>query len=470
MNEITFIDLLNNLKNLNYKQSDIDMVIKAYHKAESLHSGQIRESGEPYIIHPLNVAYILSEEKCDAATICAGLLHDTLEDTVYTKQDIIDDFGEEIANLVDGVTKLKKLDFSSKSEQNDANISKLIDGFTKDPRIIVIKLADRLHNMRTLKYKNILKQKENAMETINLFSPFAYYIGAYKIKGELEDLSLKYLYPDEYKKTEEIRNKVEEDSASCLNEMLKTIDNILSDNNIPHEVKTRTKNIYGIYKGLSEGKKLPQIHDLLALKVMVDTIPICYQTLGLVHGKYHPVNEMFKDYICNPKTNMYRSLHTTVFGPYDKLVQTQIRTYEMEEESLLGLPVYLNKGMITKEYQAVETIKELKQNYKTNKEFVEKAQYEIFVERVYAYTTKGKVIELPKGSTVIDFAYQIHTIIGNHMVSALVNDQQVSPNYVLKTNDRVQIITDMKSCPKEEWLRVVQTSRAKRKIKEFLKK
>lgn len=478
MNEITFIDLLNNLKN--YDEESVNLIKKAYECANKLHDGQFRQSGEPYIIHPLNVAYILTEEKADANTICAGFLHDTLEDTDYTKEDIIRDFNEEVAILVEGVTKISKLNFSTKTEQNMANTRKIITGLITDPRIIVVKLADRLHNMRTLEFKNVFKQRENSVETMEIFAPLAYYIGAYKIKGELEDLSLKFLYPDEYKRVEEMRFNVENESKKCLQEMLETIHNVLSDNNINHEIKTRTKNIYGIYKRLSEGSTLPEIHDLLALKVMVDSIPICYQTLGFVHEKYHPVNEMFKDYICNPKTNMYRSLHTTVFGPEDRLVQTQIRTHQMEELALLGLPAYLNiegnskekfKSEFKKKYQFVDSLVELDSSFIDNQEFVKQVQKELFKDRIYVYTTRGDVIELPKDSTVIDFAYQIHTELGNNIVSGLVNDEIVNPLYILHDKDRVQVIIDEKSNgPKEEWFDKVQTTRAKRKIKEFIKK
>ena len=474
MNQITLENLLNNLKD--YSKEEINLIMKAYECAKDLHKGQFRESGEPYIIHPLNVAYILSEGREDAETISAGFLHDTLEDTNISKEDIIKEFGLDVANLVDGVTKISKLNFNSKNDQNMANIRKLITSLCFDFRTIKIKLADRLHNMRTLDFKKPNKQIDNSLETMEIHAPLAYYIGAYKIKGELEDLSLKYLYPDDYKRVVEMKNKIEEESSSCLKEMLETINSILLDNNIPHEIKTRTKNIYGIYKGLSEGKKLLEIHDLLALKVMVDSIPLCYQSLGLVHEKYHPVNEMFKDYICNPKTNMYRSLHTTVFGPEDRLVQTQIRTHDMEKIALYGLPTRGNsrekmQEEFKRKYQFVNSLEEIDSVFTDNKDFVEHIQSELFADKIYVYTTKGDVIELPKGSTAIDFAYQIHTDLGNTMVSALVNDEPVNPEYVLHDKDRVHIITDKNiGGPKEEWFDKVQTTRAKRKIKEFGRK
>ena len=293
MGNIVLNDLIEILEE--YNPEEVEIVKRAYEYADDLHKGQFRQSGEPYISHPLNVAYILAELHADRDTVCAGLLHDTLEDTKITKEDIAHDFNQNIANLVDGVTKLAKMNFSSKQDQNYANTRKIITGITEDVRIIIIKLADRLHNMRTLGFKSEFKQKENALETMEIFVPLSYYIGAYRIKSELEDLSLQYLKPDMYKRIEEKKLKIEEDSAECLKEMLGTINHLLSDKNIPNEIKVRTKNIYGIYKRLSEGHKLSDIHDLLSLKIMVDTIANCYQTLGLIHSKYHPINDKFKD-------------------------------------------------------------------------------------------------------------------------------------------------------------------------------
>ena len=335
------IDLL--LKKVGeYNTEELEKIKKAYDMADTLHKGQMRQSGEPYISHPLNVAYILAEMNADADTLCAALLHDTLEDTNIRKSDIENSFNKDVANLVDGVTKISKMNFSSKMDQNMANTRKIITSITDDVRIIIIKLADRLHNMRTLEFKSEFKQKENSLETIEIFVPLAYYIGAYRIKSELEDISLQYLKPDMYKKIEEKKQEIEEDSEKCLKEMLLTISSMLENNNIPNEIKVRTKNIYGIYKRISEGHKLTDIHDLLSLKVMVDDVTKCYQTLGMIHSKYHPINDKFKDYICNPKTNMYRSLHTTVFGEEEKLVQTQIRTFEMDKIASFGLTAYWN--------------------------------------------------------------------------------------------------------------------------------
>ena len=479
MSNITIDDLLRNLSE--YNPEAISDVKKAYDYASYLHNGQVRQSGEPYISHPLNVAYILSEMHADCDTVCAGLLHDTLEDTNIKKEDIAHDFNQNVANLVDGVTKLAKMNFSSKQDQNYANTRKIITGITDDVRIIIIKLADRLHNMRTLEFKSEFKQKENSLETMEIFVPLAYYIGAYRIKSELEDLSLKYLKPDVYKRIGEKKIRLEETSGDILKEMLYKIKTLLNDRNIPNEIKVRTKNIYGIYKRLSEGHKLSDIHDLLALKIMVDEIENCYIGLYLVHSKYKPINDKFKDYICNPKTNMYRSLHTTVFGPEDRLVQTQIRTFDMDKIASFGLTAYwdIEKGKardvmqddLKQKYQFFKSLIEINSIFGDNQQFVNQVKNELFANKIYVYTTKGDIIELPIGSTVIDYAYKLDTNIGNTMVGAFVNDEYVPVNYVLQNKDRVRIVTNELSYgPEEKWLDIAKTSLAKSKIKEHIKK
>ena len=479
MNSITINDLLINLSE--YNPDAISDVKKAYDYASYLHNGQVRQSGDPYISHPLNVAYILSEMHADSDTVCAGLLHDTLEDTNIKKEDIAHDFNQNVANLVDGVTKLAKMNFSSKQDQNYANTRKIITGITDDVRIIIIKLADRLHNMRTLEFKSEFKQKENSLETMEIFAPLAYYIGAYRIKSELEDLSLKYLKPDVYKRIGEKKIKLEEASGDILKEMLYKIETLLNDRNIPNEIKVRTKNIYGIYKRLSEGHKLSDIHDLLALKIMVDEIENCYIGLYLVHSKYKPINDKFKDYICNPKTNMYRSLHTTVFGPEDRLVQTQIRTFDMDKIASFGLTAYwdIEKGKardvmqddLKQKYQFFKSLIEINSIFGDNQQFVNQVKNELFANKIYVYTTKGDIIELPIGSTIIDYAYKLDTDIGNTMVGAFVNDECVPAHYVLHNKDRVRIVTNELSYgPREEWLDIAKTSLAKSKIKEFNRK
>ena len=476
MVNISLVDLMKKVEE--YHEEEKKMILKAYQYAAYLHDGQYRQSGDAYIIHPLNVAYILAEMHADCDTICAGLLHDTLEDTKISKEDIEKDFNSDVAKLVNGVTKLSKMNFSSKQDQNYANTRKIITGITEDVRIIIIKLADRLHNMRTLQFKKEFKQKENSLETMEIFVPLAYYIGAYRIKLELEDLSLQYLKPDMYKRLEEVKGRVERESRECLNEMLSQIQEILNNEGIDHEIKVRTKNIYGIYKRLNTGHNLSDIHDLLALKVMVEEVRDCYYTLGLIHQKYHPINSKFKDYICNPKTNMYQSLHTTVFGSDDRLVQTQVRTFEMDRVASFGLTAYwkVDKGQardimqeeLKNKYQFFQSLVEINAMFMDNQEFVHKVKEELFSDKVYVYTTKGEIVELPKGSTLIDLAYQLGKDIGNTMIGAFVNDSIVPLDYVLKNKDRVRIITDdLSHGPREEWISKAQTSYAKRKIKEF---
>jgi len=479
MSNISIDDLVAKLKE--YNSEEVENVVKAYNYAEKLHHGQMRESGEAYIVHPLSVAFILEEMHADKDTICAGLLHDTLEDTNITKEDIAHEFNQNIANLVDGVTKLAKMNFSSKQDQNFANTRKIITGITNDVRIIIIKLADRLHNMRTLEFKSEFKQKENAIETMEIFVPLAYYIGAYRLKSELEDLSLKYLKPDMYQRIVEKKKKIESDSQEILKDILFKIQKILVDKNIPNEIKIRTKNIYGIYKKISEGQKLSDIHDLLALKIIVDEIDNCYRTLGVVHQTFHPINDKFKDYICNPKTNMYRSLHTTVFGPDNRLVQTQIRTFDMDKVASFGLTAYwdIEKGNarnvmqqeLKNKFQFFKSLTEINSMFIDNQEFVNQVKNEVFSDKVYIYTTKGDIVELPKGSTAIDLAYKMHTDIGNTMIGVFVNDEYVPIDYVLQNKDRVRIITDDLSFgPREDWYDKAFTSLAKSKIREFNKK
>ena len=479
MNNLTVNDLLS--KVAEYNIEGLEMVKKAYYYAEELHKGQKRQSGEDYITHPLNVAYTLAEMYADTDTLCAALLHDTLEDTEITKEQIAIDFNDDVANLVDGVTKISRMNFASKQEQNLANTRKIITSITNDVRIIIIKLADRLHNMRTLQFKSEFKQKENAKETLLLYVPLADRLGMHIIKSELEDLSLKYYNSDAYQRVRDIRMKIDEDTKQCREEMLQTINKVLTNANIPHELKIRTKNIYGIYKRLEQGQKLSDIHDLLALKILVDNVAKCYPTLGLVHDKYFPMNNRFKDYIANPKTNLYSSLHTTVFGAEGRLVQIQIRTFEKEKIASYGLTAFwnINKGNarnimqedLKNKYQFFESLVEIDQNCTDNQEFVKRIQQELLSQRVYVYTNKGEIMELPLGSTAIDLAYKIHTDIGNKMVAAIVNDNPVDCDYILHNKDRVRIITDTLSLgPNIEWLDKVKTTKAKRQIKAYVKR
>lgn len=478
MREVTYDDLMKNVMGYIKNEKEICMISKAFDCAKKLHEGQKRQSGEDYIVHPLSVAFILSEMKADSDTICAGLLHDTIEDTKITKEKIKDEFNETIVNLVDGVTKISKMNFSSREEEVATNTRKIITSLEEDVRIIIIKLADRLHNMRTLQFKSEFKQKENALETMEIFVPLAYYLGAYQIKSELEDLSLYYLKPDVYNTIDYILKSIKMDADKVINKTLEDIGNILTDNNIPFEHKQRVKSIYGLYKQMNRGKKIMDIHDLLAIKIMVDSVKDCYLSLGLIHSVYPPINSKFKDYIACPKTNMYRSLHTTVFGPDDYFVQMQIRTYDMEKINTYGLTAYweLNKNDadtsmqkdLQKHFQFFKSIAELNTMTADNSEFVNMVKKELFDQMIHVYTTEGNVIELPNGSTPIDFAYKLGSNVGNTMVGALVNDETVDVDYKLNNKDIVKILTDVNSRgPRLEWQGKAKTMRAKKLIKEF---
>ena len=464
-----------------YDIDSLTEIKKAYEFAEKMHQGQFRQSMEPYIIHPLTVAYILAEMHADKDTIIAGLWHDLIEDTPITKEDIKDMSNDTIADLVDGVTKIDKIYFETKQDQNNANTRKLIIGIKKDIRIIIIKLADRLHNMRTLEYKSEEKQKENARETMEIFAPIAYHLGAYRIKNELEDLSFKYLNNDAYQRVDEIKTNLELESKHMLEEMLGKIEEILNTNGISTNIKIRTKNIYGIYKRLKSGRSLEEIHDLLTLKIMVDKIYECYQTLGLVHSIYHPLNDKFKDYISNPKTNLYQSLHTTVFAGDNRLVQAQIRTFDMDEIASFGIISYFHlKGKNAKSIMQEDlkeklpfyaSLKEIDNTHKDDKDFMEVIRNEILKENIYVYTPIGEAIELPLGSTPIDFAYKIHSRIGDEYAFAIVNGEPVAPDYVLKNQDRVRVVTNsLIKRNDKEFEKIAKTDRTKRKIKERIKK
>ncbi len=481
MREVTYEDLMNNVRGYIEEDKSLEIISKAFECAKKLHEGQKRQSGEDYIVHPLSVAFILSEMKADSDTICAALLHDTIEDTKMTKEKISVEFNPTIATLVDGVTKISKMNFSSREEQVATNTRKIITSLDEDVRIVIIKLADRLHNMRTLEYKSEFKQKENAVETMEIFVPLAYYLGAYQIKSELEDLSLYYLKPDIYTSIENNIEAIKHDAEGVIRKMLEDIGNILTDNNIPFEHKERIKSIYGLYKQMSKGKKIMDVHDLLAIKIMVDDVKSCYLALGLIHSVYPPINNKFKDYIASPKTNMYHSLHTTVFGLEDYLVQMQIRTYNMEKINNYGLTAYwdlhkhdadatMQKDLKT-HFQFFKSIAELNTMTTDNCEFVSMVKKELFDQVIHVYTTKGDIIELPNGSTPIDFAYKLHTDIGNTMIGAVVNDEPVSIDYILRNKDRVKILTDPLSFGlRLEWQDKAKTMRAKRLIRDFNRK
>ena len=463
----------------NKRWPDVKLIQKAYNYALEKHGTQLRKSGEPYIIHPTNVAYTIAELGLDEQTICAALLHDVVEDTDATYEDIEREFGKEIADMVDGVTKLKQIGHASIEENQVENYRKMFLAMGKDIRVIIIKLADRLHNMRTLQYKSEDKQKENSQETLLLYVRLADRIGLHVLKRELEDLSLQYINNDEYNRIKEMRLKVAEDSKECIQEMLGTINDLLNNQNIPHEEMVRIKNIYGIYKKIQRGYRLTEIHDLLSLKVIVDNINDCYPTLRWIHWKYKPINRKFKDYISVCKPNGYQSLHTTIFGEDGRLVQTQIRTPQMNQVASYGLAANWgdypeNANLVMQQEWKTndpfyDSLVEIDSQYANDKEFVDQVYRELLGDRISVYTQTGK-LELPKGATPIDVAYNIHTEVGNNMVGAIINGKEAEIGKQLKQNDNVRIITDDTSIgPNASWLTQTATTKAKRKIKEAIR-
>jgi len=472
-------DLLLRVSSYIIDEKEIQLITSAFWCAENLHCNQLRLSGEPYIQHPLNVTVILSEMHADANTISAALLHDTIEDCNITKEEISKKFNSEVAMLVDGVSKIKSMNFATKDEMIAANQRKVLTAINEDVRIIIIKLADRLHNMRTLAVQDEQKRKENALETIEIFVPIAYYLGKYKLKNELSDLAFKYLKSDIYRNLAKELKKHERESRESVKKMINNISLLLEQNNISYKIIFRVKNLYSVYKRTLSGKKVNEIHDLLAIKIIVDNVKDCYSTLGLVHSKYWPINNKFKDYIVNPKTNMYQSLHTTVFGEGDYVVQIQIKTHEMHNIANYGITALWQKydkdanGKMQQElkekFQFFKSLVELYHDANDDIEFINLAKDELFNMAIYVYTPRGEAIELPFGSTPIDFAYKLHTDIGNKMVGAMVNDNYVNLDTELKNKDRVKIITnDLSSGPSKEWLNMVKTHNAKRKIRDFL--
>lgn len=476
---ITIDELISKFKEYDSDKDDIALIRKAYEYAAKKHFGQKRITGEDYILHPLNVALILTEISADAPCMAAALLHDTIEDSDATKEEIEALFGPEVALLVDGVTKINKINFNSDSEASAAYQRKILVGLSEDVRVIIIKLADRLHNMRTLYVLSEEKQKKKAKETLEILTPVAHRLGIYKIKSELEDLSLRYLKPDAYFDIVEKLNQKKTERDEAVGKMLNEVSALLTEHNIPHEIKGRSKSIYSIYNKMAKGKRFDDIYDILALRVFVDTEQDCYLALGLIHSKYKPVPKRFKDYIAMPKTNLYQSLHTTVFGIDGELFEIQIRTYEMDKIAEYGIASHwsyksgidaskVSKDAMEEKLQIFRNIIELNEDSNTPEEFVSSVKKDILSDEViYVYTPKGDVIELPKDSTPIDFAYKVHSEVGDHVVGAIVNDNIASLDCKLKTGDIIKINTNKASKPSKDWLSFVVTSGAKNKIRAY---
>lgn len=472
---LTFDELFDKVKTYITNESDRKMITKSYLFAFEKHFGQKRHTGEDYIVHPLNVAYILAEINADAQTISAALLHDTIEDCGVTKEELASEFGSEIANLVDGVTKINKLNFSGDNEAILANHRKIIVGLTEDVRVIIIKLADRLHNMRTLWILSEKSQKANAKETLEILVPIAHRLGMNKIKSELEDLSLRYSKPDVYFSIVEKLNQSKVERNANVELMKNSLTTLLNSHGIKHKIKGRAKSIYSIYKKLDTGRRFSDIYDLLALRIFVDTEQDCYQTLGIIHSKYRPIPKRFKDYIAMPKENGYQSLHTTVFGENGQLYEIQIRTYDMDNIAEHGIAShwsYKEKGKtimqsaMEEKLQFFRSIMELS-NEENDENFINSVKEDVLKNIIYVFTPKGDVIELPVGSTPIDFAYRVHSKVGDSMVGAIVNGNIVSLDYKLNDNDIVKIITNKNTFPSREWINMAYTAQAKNKIKAY---
>jgi (p)ppGpp synthetase, RelA/SpoT family len=480
--EVTFELLYKKVSTYITNKEELDVIKKAYEYADEMHLGVKRLTGEKYVEHPLNVAYILTYIKADYVTIAAALMHDILEDCDVTKEEMAKEFTLEIANLVDGVTKINKLQLGGSNEVTIANHRKILVGLSEDVRVIIIKLADRLHNMRTLWVHPPKKQKEKAKETLDILTPIAHRLGIGGMKSELEDLSLRYYKPDVYFGIVEMLNKSKAERDNYITEMTNKISEMLNKNNIKHEIKGRSKSIYSIYKKLDKGKKFSDIFDLLAIRILVNTDTECYAAVGIIHSVFKPIPRRFKDYIAMPKTNMYQSLHTTVFADHENLFEIQIRTYKMDEIAETGIAShwsYKENGSVKanmqnemeQKLQFFKSIIELQTEETKDEDFVNSVKNEVLKNTIYIFTPMGDVIELPNGSTPIDFAYRVHSKVGDKMVGAIINGSIVPLDYELKNNDIIKINTNNNSVgPSREWINIAKTQSAKNKIKAFFNK
>jgi GTP pyrophosphokinase len=482
--EVLYQELISSVKKY-HPSADISMIEKAYRIAYDAHKDQKRKSGEPYIIHPLCVAIILADLELDKETIVAGLLHDVVEDTVMTSEEIAQEFGAEVALLVDGVTKLGQLNYSAdKVEVQAENLRKMFLAMAKDIRVILIKLADRLHNMRTLKYMKPEKQKEKARETMDIYAPIAQRLGISKIKVELDDLSLKYLEPEVYYDLVDkiaLRKSARE---AYVQEIVKEVSQHIEEAGIKAQVYGRIKHFFSIYKKMvNQEKTLDQLYDLFAVRIVVDSVKDCYAALGVIHEMYTPIPGRFKDYIAMPKQNMYQSLHTTLIGPKGQPFEIQIRTFEMHRTAEYGIAAHWKykessdgkKPVAQQEEEKLSWLRQIlewQRDMSDNREFLSllKSDLDLFAENVYCFTPAGDVKNLPNGSTPIDFAYSIHTAVGNRMVGARVNGKLVNIDYVIQNGDRIEIITSTNSKgPSRDWLKIVKSTQAKNKINQWFK-
>jgi GTP pyrophosphokinase len=476
--EVKVSDLMEKIQAY-HPAADVDLVRRAYDFSAGVHRGQKRLSGEPYLIHPMAVAGIITDLKLDVPSVVGGLLHDTVEDTLATLDEIKNLFGPEIASLVDGVTKLSQVNFTSVEEKQAENFRKMIVAMAKDIRVILIKLADRTHNMRTLDHLPVEKQLATAQETLDIYAPLAHRLGIAWVKDELEDLALKHLHPEIYYQLK--RNVVKKKVAreKYINEVIALIGKILEKEGIDAEVTGRPKHFYSIYQKMETQNLLyDQIYDLVAFRILVDTPRECYETLGVIHSQWKPVPGRFKDYVALPKPNMYQSLHTTVIGPYGERMEIQIRTQDMHRVAEEGIAAHWRykkeaedlKFNDMQRFAWLRQLLEWQQNLQDPQEFLHSIKEDLFSDAVYVFTPKGDLHNFPKGATVIDFAYRIHSEVGHHCSGARINGQLVPLRYLLRSGDTVEIITMHQQTPSRDWLKLAKTPRAKGHIRNWLKK
>ena len=471
--------ILNKYKEEGFSEDKIKKIEEAYDYAFKKHEGKKRKDGNDFITHPLKVARILCDLNVDEVTIIAALVNETISESDATKKELEKLFGSEVSHIVVSLTKINKLKLSDDSESSGLYLRKVLVGLSEDPRVLIIKLADRLHNMRTLDYLPVDKQKQKAMETMNVLIPIAHRLGINSIKSELEDLSLKYSKPEVYESILEKLDGTREELNNVLNEMIESVSEILSSHNIKFKIKGRVKSVYSIYTKLCTGRKWSDIYDILAMRAIVDDVSDCYLAAGLIHAKYRPIPKRFKDYIAMPKANMYQSLHTSVFGIDGHIFEIQLRTKEMDDIAENGIASHWSYKEHTSSNiknimdQKLEMYKNLIDSYNedvSDDVFKEHMEDELLSDLIYVFTPKGDVMELPTGSTPIDFAYRIHTNVGEKMVGAIVNESIVPIDYKLQDGDIVKIKTDPNSMPNKDWLNIVKTSQAKNKIKSYFSK
>ncbi len=462
-----------------HPKANLDLIKKAYVFSAQAHRGQQRKSGEPYLVHPLEVTHLLCQLKLDEFALSAGILHDTVEDTDTTIDEIEKLFGKEVAELVDGVTKLSKLEFTNTHEKQAENFRKMLVAMAKDLRVILVKLADRLHNMRTLEYMKPAKQELISRETIEIYAPLANRLGIGWIKTELEDLAFKYLFPKEFNDLVAKVNKKEKERNQYIEKVIDIIKKDMAAHNIQGEVTGRQKSYYSIFKKMKKNLvDYEDIHDILAFRILTNTMPECYASLGIIHSLWKPISGRFKDYIAMPKPNDYQSLHSTVIGPGGERIEIQIRTITMHtiaEEGIAAHWVYkegraqLGLEKTDKKFAWLRQLMELQKELKDPTEFIEQVKVDLFTDEVYVFTPKGDVKELPRGSTALDFSFEIHTDLGLHCVGAKVNDRIVPLKYRLKNGDVIEILTNKTQKPSKDWLSFVRTSKAQTKIRNFIR-